>query len=102
MSSDFEEEAPIMTSVGELLPRRATKRNPTKHKRPRVVSEFLLARLPLVADKLNSLEVFQSALRDSDGWEDGAKRRTGRLPNGRSGSRGLQYPPFEDPCQYLP
>jgi hypothetical protein len=43
VSRDFEKEVPIVASVGKLCLRRAAKRNPTKHKRPGVVSEFLLA-----------------------------------------------------------
>ena len=54
---DFEEEAAVVASVGQLFLRRAAKRDPAEHKRPRVVSEFLLARLPLFADKLDSLQM---------------------------------------------
>ena len=97
MSGDFEEEAPVMASVGKLFLRRAAKRNPTKHKRPRVVGEFLLARVPLLTDELNSLQVFQSALRDSDGWQRRSERRKGWVPGGR----GPRVPPFEDPCQCM-
>jgi len=45
VSGDFEEEAAVMASVRKLLLRRPAKRNPTKHKRPRDVGEFLLARV---------------------------------------------------------
>jgi hypothetical protein len=89
---DFEEEAPVVASVGQLFLRRAAKRDPAEHKRPRVVGEFLLARLPLFADKLNSLQVFQSALRDAYAWEGGAKRRKGCVP----GALGPRVPRFED------
>ena len=97
VSGDFEEEAPVMASVRKLLLRRAVKRNPTKDKRPRDVGEFLLARVPLVTNELNSLQVFQSALRDTDGWQRRSERRKGWVP----GSRGLGVPPFEDPGQSL-
>ena len=83
VSGDFEEEAPVMASVRKLLLRRAVKRNPTKDKRPGVVSELLRARLPLVADKLDSLQMFQSALRDTDGWQRRSERRKGWVPGGR-------------------
>jgi hypothetical protein len=92
---DFKEKAPIVASVGKLFLRRAAKRNPTKDKRSGVVSEFLLARLSLMADKLKSLQVFQSALRDAYGWKDGAERRKGCVPS----SLGSRVPRFEDPCQ---
>jgi hypothetical protein len=75
---DFEEEAPVVASVGHLVLRRAAKRDPAEHKRPGVVSEFLLARLPLFADKLNSLQMFQSALRDADRRQRRLKRSEGR------------------------
>ena len=83
VGSDFEEEAPVVASVGHLFLRRAAKRDPAEHKRPRVVSELLLARLPLFADKPNSLQVFQSALRDTDGWQRRSERRKGWVPGGR-------------------
>ena len=35
---DFQEEAPIVASIGKLFLRGAAKRNPTKHKGPSVVS----------------------------------------------------------------
>ena len=97
MGRDFEEEAPVVASVGHLFLRRAAKRDPAEHKRPRVVSEFLLARVPLVTNELNSLQVFQSALRDTDGWQRRSERRKGWVPGGR----GLGVPPFEDPGQSL-
>ena len=75
---DFEEEAPVVASVGHLFLRRAAKRDPAEHKRPGVVSEFLLARLSLMADKLKSLQVFQSALRDADRRQRRLKRSEGR------------------------
>jgi hypothetical protein len=90
---NFEEETAVVASVGKLLLRRSAKRNPTKHKRPGVVSEFLLARLPLLADKLNSLQVFQSALRDADRRQrrlklsEGRTRDSGRFRNPAFGPR---------------
>jgi len=78
MSRDFEEETPVVPSVGKLFLSPAAKRNPNKHKRPRVVGEFLLARFPLFADKLNSLQVFQSALRDTNRRQRRLKRSEGR------------------------
>jgi len=78
VGSDFQEEAPIAASIGELFLRWAAKRNSAKYKRPRVVSEFLLARFPLFADKLKSLQVFQSALRDADRRQRRLKRSEGR------------------------
>ena len=83
MSGDFEEEAAVMASVRKLLLRRPAKRNPTKYKRPRDVGEFLLARVPLVTNELNSLQVFRSALRDTDGWQRRSERRKGWVPGGR-------------------
>ena len=94
---DFQEEVPIAASVGKLALRWAAKRDPAEHKRPRVVSELLLARLPLFADKPNSLQVFQGALRDADGRQHGPKRRKRCVP----GTRGSRVPPFEDACQCL-
>ena len=82
MGGDFEEEVPIVARVSELLLRRAAKRNAAKHKRPRVVSERLLARLPLVSDELNSLQMFQSALRDTDRRQRRLKRSEGRSCDG--------------------
>ena len=95
MGGDFQQEAPIMTSIAKLLQRRATERNPTKYKRPRVVSEFLLARIPLFTDELNSLEMFQCTPRDTNGWEDGAKWREQHLPNGRTDARKPRVPTLE-------
>jgi len=80
---NFQEEAAVVASVGQLFLRRAAKRDPAEHKRPRVVSEFLLARVPLVTNELNSLQVFQSALRDTDGWQRRSERRKGWVPGGR-------------------
>ena len=79
---DFQEEAPIAASIGELFLRWAAKRNSAKYKRPRVVSEFLLARVPLVTNELNSLQVFQSALRDTNRRQRRLKRSEGRTRNG--------------------
>jgi hypothetical protein len=77
VGGDFEEEVPIAASVGKSFLRRAAKRNPTKHKGPGVVSEFLLARLALLADELNNLQMLQSALRDTDRRQRGLKRIEG-------------------------
>ena len=79
---DFEEEAAVVANVRQLFLRRAAKRDPAEHKRPRVVSELLLARLPLFADKPNSLQVFQSALRDTNRRQRRLKRSEGRTRNG--------------------
>ena len=93
---NFEEEAPVVASVGQLFLRRAAKRDPAEHKRPGVVSEFLLARLQLIADKLNSLQVFQSALRDADRRLTQTEAQCGTNPRQRSVSQlGLRSPGVE-------
>jgi hypothetical protein len=66
VGGDFEEEVPIAASIAKLFLSRAAKRNSAKHKRPGVVSEFLLARLALLADEPDSLQMLQSAFGDSD------------------------------------
>src|SRR5262249_11434430 len=63
------EEAPIVASVGKLFARRAAKRNPAKHEWPGVVSEFLLARVPLAANELNRLQLLESSLGDANLWK---------------------------------
>jgi hypothetical protein len=78
VGGDFQEEVTIVARVSELLLRRAAKRNSAKDQRPRVVSEFLLARVALLADELNSLQVFQRALGDSDRGQRRLKRSEGR------------------------
>ena len=82
MGGDFEEEVPIAASIAKLFLSRAAKRNSAKHKRPGVVSEFLLARLPLFADKLNSPQMFQCALRDADRRQRRLKRSERRTLDG--------------------
>ena len=93
---DFQEEAAVVASVGQLFLRRAAKRDPAEHKRPRVVSEFLLARVPLVTNELNSLQVFQSALRDADRRLTQTEAQCGTNPRQRSVSQlGLRSPGVE-------
>jgi len=82
VGGDSQEETPIVASVGKLLLRRAAERDPAEHKRPRVVSEFLLASIPLVTDQLNSLQVFQCALRDADRRQRRLKRSERRTLDG--------------------
>ena len=66
VGGDFQQEAPVVASVGQLFLRRAAKGNPTKHKRPRVVNKFLLACFSLLANELDDFQLLESALSDAN------------------------------------
>ena len=93
MSHNSEEKVPVVASVGKLVLTRSPKRNPTKHQRPGVAGEFLLAHFPLFADNLKSLQVSQSALGDADRRQrrlklsEGRTRDSGRFRNSAFGPR---------------
>ena len=69
VGGDFQEEAPVVASVGQLFLRRAAKGNPSKHKGPCVVSEFLLTCVSLLANELDDFQLLESALSDANPWK---------------------------------
>jgi hypothetical protein len=64
MRGDVQEEMTTMACVHELGLRRSPQREPTKHKWPGVEGKRLLTILPLFANKLDAIKLFESTFRD--------------------------------------
>jgi hypothetical protein len=66
MGRDLEGEAAVAPRMNRLIRRRPAERYATKDEGSGVVSEFLLALVPLLTDELDRLQVLQPSLRDRD------------------------------------
>jgi hypothetical protein len=66
VGGDFEEEAAVAASVDELVCGRLAQGEAAEYERTGVISNHLLAILALLTDKLDSIELLESALRNAD------------------------------------
>ncbi len=79
MCRDFQEEIPVAAGVDQLVFGWLAQWEAAQYEGPGIVTDLLPAILSLVPDELNGLQVFERALRETDGGQCGLKRSEGRI-----------------------
>ena len=77
MGCDFQEETAIASGEGKLVAGWTAQWDAAENELPGVEGEVLLANLSLLADEVDGFQVFQPALRETDGRQRGLEPHRG-------------------------